>query len=174
MQWINRSNLERVYTIVPGGSTGYAVEITHPMGDVLYNHNGSGETFYAGDVYEIRWDRTYASGSYVKLYYSTYHGMTWTAITYNTPNDGKYDWVVPSGINSSSCRIYVGVYSSGSVFSGADASIGNFKIYSGGSLYNLSEDVAVTTSAVPDYYKFTNTSGYWSAVGTRRTNGTDD
>jgi hypothetical protein len=167
VEWINRSQLERVYTIVPGGSTGLAVELTHPMGDIIYNHNGSGETFYAGSVYEIRWDRTVSTDSYVWLRYSINGGHTWSTITSNTPNDGKYDWVVPAGINSSSCRIKASVYNSSGVFSGADGSIGNFKIYTGGSLPVLSEDVAVTTTTIPAYYQFTNTAGYWSAVGVR-------
>jgi len=166
VQWISRTNLERVYTIVPGGASGAAVEMAHPMGDILYNHNGSGETFYAGDVFEIRWDYEALSGSYAKLSYSTNGGYNWTSISTNTPNDGVYDWNVPSGLNSTQCRIWVGIFNASNAVVSQDASIGNFKIYSGGSLTVLSEDAAVNTSAEPDYYQFTS-NGYWNVVGVR-------
>ncbi|HPE33333.1 MAG TPA: BACON domain-containing carbohydrate-binding protein [Bacteroidales bacterium] len=174
VQWINRDNLERVYTIVPGGSTGLAIELTHPAGDLGYNHNGSGELFYAGDVYEIRWERTYSTDSYVKLYYSVNGGYNWTSITSNTPNDGKYDWSVPTGISSSSCRILIYVYSSSGVFSGADGSFGNFRINSGGNLLTLTDDYALNTTTEPDYFKFTSTASYWNVVGTRANSSSDD
>ncbi|NQV02511.1 MAG: hypothetical protein HQ542_07685 [Bacteroidia bacterium] len=168
VQWISRTNLERVYTIVPGGAFGAAIELDWPLGDTQYNHNGNGESLYEGDVYEIRWDAEYYAGSHVRLLYSTtagYYG--WTYITTNTPNDGKYDWKVPSGLNSTNCRIQVRIYNSSNAIIGADASLGNFKIYSGGSLPVLSEDAATNTSTVPDYFQFTNTSGYWNVVGSR-------
>ncbi|MCX6305619.1 MAG: T9SS type A sorting domain-containing protein [Bacteroidetes bacterium] len=167
IDWQTRTNLERVYTIVPAGSEGYSIVMTYPLGDVLYNHNGSGETLYAGDACEIRWSYDYALDSYVKLYYSTNGGGVWYTITTNTPNDGVYDWVIPAGINSSTCRIRAMVYSSGNVFSGADGSTGNFKIYSGGSLYDLSEDSWMNAYADPDYFQFTSTSAYWNVVGVR-------
>ncbi len=174
VQWISRSQVERVYTIEPGGATGYAIELTYPLGDVGYNHNGNGETLYAGDVYEINWSADYATGSYVKISYSANGGYNWTPITTNTPNDGNYDWVVPAGVNSSACRILVYIYNSSNVFSGGDASLGNFKIYLGGSISTLTEDVVVTTSAEPDYYKFTQSDYYWAAVGVRPTLTADD
>ena len=167
VDWQARTSLERVYTIVPGGSEGYSIVLASPQGDVIYNHNGSGETYYAGDVCEIRWSYDYAADSYVKLYYSVNGGGLWYTITSNTPNDGVYDWVIPAGINSTNCRIRALVYSSTGVFSGSDGSTGNFKIYSGGSLYTLSEDAWTTASTDPDYYQFTNTGGYWNVVGIR-------
>ncbi len=167
VQWISKTHLERVYTIIPGGAEGYAIELTYPLGDVLYNHNGSGETLYAGDVYEITWNYDYLLDSYVRLYYSTNGGYNWTTITSNTPNDGAYDWVAPAGINSTTCRIRVHVYSSTNVFSGSDASTGNLKILPGGSLAFLVRDVAATTTTDPDYYQFTHSFYSWCAVGTR-------
>ena len=167
VQWISRNQVERTYTIVPGGAEGLGIELGSPLGDTQYNHNGNGETFYAGDVYEISWSYDYSSGSYVKLYYSTNGGYNWTTITTNTENDGIYDWTIPAGISSTSCRIRITVYNSSDVFGGSDASLGNFKIYSGGSLTVLSEDAYVSTTREPDYYQFTSTSGYWNVVGTR-------
>ena len=174
VDWQTRNNLQRVYTIVPGGNEGLSVVLSSPVGDVIYNHNGSGETFYAGDVFQISWSYDYSAGSYAKIYYSVNGGYTWYSITSNTENDGKYDWAVPSGLNSTSCRIRILVYSSGGVYSGGDASTGNFKINPGGSLYALSEDVWVTASTDPDYYQFTSTPNYWSVVGVRpNTSGED-
>ncbi len=174
VQWISRTQLERVYTIVPGGATGYAINLEHPQGDILYNHNGSGETFYAGDVCEIRWDYDYSAGSYVRIIYSTNGGNAWTYVTTNTPNDGVYDWVIPSGINSTTCRIWIAYYNSADVYSGSDGSLGNFKIYSGGSLYTLSSDVKVNTATDPDYYQFNNPYSTWCAVGVRNNTAGDN
>jgi hypothetical protein len=174
VQWISRTQLQRVYTIVPGGAQGYAIELTCPMGDVLYNHNGSGETLYAGGVAEIRWNYDYAFNSYVRIYYSTNGGYNWSAITYDTPNDGVYDWVIPSGINSTTCRIRVMCHSSADVFSGSDASIGNLKILPGGSIQELSADLYVNAGTDPDYFQFTSTTGYWNVVGVRPNTSGDD
>ncbi len=167
VQWISRSQMERTYSIVPGGATGYGIELTSPKGDTIYNHNGSGQTWYAGDVYEITWDYDYSSGSYVRLYYSVTGGLSWTTITSNTENDGVYDWVIPAGINSTTCRIRVYFYTSGGVFSGADASLGNLKILSGGSIAELTSDAAVYTNTDPDYYQFNQAYATWCAVGVR-------
>lgn len=167
VQWIARSNVERTYTIVPGGDFGYAIQLAAPLGDTQYNHNGNGESFYAGDVYEITWNYDYAYNSYVRIDYSLNGGYMWYIITSNTPNDGHYNWVIPAGLSSTQCRIRVMVYNSSGTYSGCDGSLGNFKIYSGGSLSTLAEDVAQNTNRDPDYFQFTSTSGYWSAVGTR-------
>ena len=165
---ITKSQLQATYPIIPGGAFGLGVEIEKPDGDQNYYGTGSGETLYAGDVYEITWDYDASAGSYVKLYYNTTHGTgSWTSITSNTPNDGVYDWVIPSGINSTACRIMMYVYSSGSVFWGADGSYGDFQIYSGGSLQTLYSDSKVNTTTDPDYYQFNNPYATWCAVGVR-------
>ena len=59
------------------------------------------------------------------------------------------------------------VYSSGSVFWGADGSYGDFQINSGGSLQILGSDGKVNTSTAPDYYQFNHGYSTWCAVGVR-------
>ncbi|MBN2175195.1 MAG: C39 family peptidase, partial [Bacteroidales bacterium] len=165
--WVDKSQLQATYPIIPGGAFGLGIEIIKPDGDQTYCGTGSGENLYAGDVYEITWNYDSYSGSYVNLFYSTNHGVSWSTIASNTPNDGVYDWVIPSGINSTSCRIATEVHSSGGTLWGCDGSYGDFQIYSGGSLPILSSDVKVNTTTDPDYYQFNNSYATWCAVGVR-------
>jgi len=74
VQWINRNQLERVYTVVGGGALGLAVTLKHPLGDTGYNHDGDGEVFISGDVFEIRWEYDEEPGSYANLSYSVNGG----------------------------------------------------------------------------------------------------
>jgi len=164
VQWINRNQLERVYSIIPGSPHGLAINLIHPAGDTQYNQNGNGEVAMAGDVCEIKWNYDYTVNSYVKLYYSLDGGYSWSQITSNTPNDGVYDWVLPTGLGSSACRIYSEIYSSGT-FSGADGSLGNFNIFPGGSIEILYSDIIDNTSLNPDYYQFYHTEPTWCVVG---------
>ncbi|MBE0663290.1 MAG: hypothetical protein IH597_12600 [Bacteroidales bacterium] len=174
------TSCDLVGTIVPGGQYGAAVNITSPFGDPRYTDNvvppSQGEHLYAGDRFEITWNYDYYSGSYARLLYSTNGGYNWTVISSNTPNDGLFDWSIPSGLaNSSLGRVKVEVRDGGtSAVQAADGSYGNFDFHSGGSLPSLSEDASTVTTTVPDYYQFANTSLYWSVVGLRATNGSDD
>jgi len=169
-----------VGTIIPGGQYGAAVNIISPFGDPRYSDNvvppSQGEHLYAGDMFEITWNFDYYAGSYARLLYSTNGGNNWTLITSNTPNDGLFDWSIPSGLgNSSLGRVKIEARDGTTLaLQAADGSWGNFDIHAGGSLPALSEDVSTVTTTVPDYYQFTSTSGYWSVVGLRATNGTDD
>jgi len=123
---------------------------------------------YAGDVYEITWDYDATSGDYVNLYYNTNHGTgAWTTITSNTPNDGVYDWVIPSGIDSDACRIITYLHDSSKALAGADGSYGDFEIQSGGSIQILGSDAKVNTATDPDYYQFYHSYSTWCAVGVR-------
>ena len=54
-----------------------------------------GEILTAGNVYTITWTST-GSITNVAIDYSTNGGSSWTAITSSTPNDGSYNWTVPS------------------------------------------------------------------------------
>jgi len=166
VQWINRNQLEGVYSIIPGNPHGLAINLNHPVGDTQYNQNGNGEIAMAGDFYEISWNYDYAVNSYIKLYYSLDGGYNWTQITANTPNDGVYDWLLPTGISSSSCRIQSQIWSSGT-FSGADGSIGNFTIFPGGFVETLYPGVVDITNLNPDYYLFNHPNQTWCAIGVR-------
>ncbi len=168
--WISPFLIEAVFPTNPiftGNDLG--IEIIKPDGDQNYWGYGFGEQMYAGDVYEIIWDYDPSPGSYVSLYYSTDHGIgsSWELITLNTPNDGVYDWAIPSGIDSDACRIKIVVYDSDDVHVGSDGSYGDFQISSGGSIYTLFSDNKVTTITNPDYYQFSNPYNTWCAVGVR-------
>ncbi|MBS3768254.1 MAG: C39 family peptidase, partial [Candidatus Cloacimonetes bacterium] len=166
--WVTKTQLQATYPIIPGGSYGLGIEIEKPDGDQDYYGNGSGETMYAGDVYEITWDYDATSGDYVNLYYNTNHGTgAWTTITSNTPNDGVYDWVIPSGIDSDACRIITYLYDPSKALAGADGSYGDFEIQSGGSIQILGSDGKVNTATDPDYYQFYHSYSTWCAVGVR-------
>ncbi|MBC8485604.1 MAG: hypothetical protein H8D45_06145 [Bacteroidetes bacterium] len=166
VQWINRNQLERVYTIIPANPHGLAVNLLHPVGDISYNGNGGDPGLESGDFCEVNWDYDYAANSYVKLYYSLDGGYNWNQITANTPNDGIYDWFIPHGINSMACRIYIEVYESGA-FSGADGSFGNVRIFSGGSVDYLNSGVPELCLWQPDYYLFNHGYSTWCAVGVK-------
>lgn len=173
VQWINRNQLKAVYSIVPANPHGLGINLIQPLGDTNYNQNASGESLFAGDVYEIRWNSDYVTNSYVKLYYSLDGGYNWTQITANTANDGVYDWLLPTGISSGSCRIQSQIYSSGT-YSGADGSIGNFVIFTGGNVEVLYPSAVYNTSFSPDYYLFYHPSQTWCAVGVRCVNTGED
>jgi len=167
-----------VGTIVPGGQYGAAVNLTKPIGDPRYSDNATGanqgEDLYAGDAFEITWDYDYLASSWVRLSYSVNAGTPFTIITSNTPNDGLYDWRIPSGIGSNTLgRIKVEVLDASGV-EASDGSYGNFEFHAGGSLYDLTPDSYISTSTVPDYYQFTSSPAYWSVVGIRpNTDGED-
>lgn len=167
VQWINRNQLERVFTVVGGGALGLAITLEHPLGDTGYNHDGDGEIFISGDVFEIRWDYDDQPGSYANISYCVDGGYNWTSIVQHTPNDGVFDWHIPNIPASYWCRIYVSVYTPEDVFGGADASLGNFTIAYGGFLEQLQQDVLDTTETDPDYYEFWHGYTTWCAIGGR-------
>ena len=172
--WWDYTLCYKVYDIYPGGGYGAHIGVLTPNGDPGYNHNGNGEILYSGNMYEITWDYDSYGGSYCKLYYSTDAGTYYTSITANTPNDGSFLWSVPSGLSSTEGRIKIEVYSSTNTLMGSDASWGNFKFMTGGSIVTLSSDVAVTTSTDPTYYQISNSNNYWGVVGLRLNNSTDN
>jgi len=136
------TNLQNVYPVIPSGAYGYTVKVTSPMGDIMYNHNGCGEVWYAGSTYEITWDRD-ASYGYVIIWYSGDGGHTWLIIEDSTANDGSWSWTIPPGISTSQARIAVNLREDLSVL-GCDGSFGNFKI---------SPPAAITVT--PDYFDVT-------------------
>lgn len=85
-------DVDNTATLHGGSSTG-ASTVSNTI--ALASPNG-GESFAAGEVETITWSTTGTGISYVHLYYSADAGATWTAIASNEPNDGTYDWTVPS------------------------------------------------------------------------------
>lgn len=67
---------------------------------------GEGDVYANGSTLPITW--TWA-GPFrdVKIQLSTDNGATYTSIIDQTDNDGSYDWVIPSTIASSTCRIKI-------------------------------------------------------------------
>jgi hypothetical protein len=167
IDWVSYTLLTDIITVHPGGGGGFPIEITHPTGDTTYYNTEVDEIFYAGDVYEIRWDHENNPTSYVKLQYSSDGGLTWNLIINNTENDGVFDWVVPTGFVSSACRVRTIVYDASGIYAGSDASGGNFTIMSGGSIEVLNSDVYTDAETDPDYYQFTHNYSTWCAVGVR-------
>ncbi|MGB4204530.1 MAG: C39 family peptidase, partial [Bacteroidales bacterium] len=168
-----------VGTIVPGGSYGAAVNIVSPYGDPRYSDYATlpnqGEHLYAGNAFEITWNYDYHANTYARILYSTNGGLNWNTIVNNIPNNGLYDWRIPSGLpNSTHGRVKIEIWHPQNGLQAADGSWGNFDFHTGGSLPNLSEDVTVNTTTVPDYFQFTNTPNYWSVVGIRSNNSGED
>jgi hypothetical protein len=155
--------------IYEGGHTGYSINLAHPLGDTIYNHDGSGEVYEAGDVCEISWITDIHDGSRdVDIWLSTTGngGNHSRSIVSHTENDGIYDWLIPDDINSSECRIGVWLHGPGSV-EGGDGSVGNFIINPGGSVPYLVSGVTETAPKNPDYYLLSHTEASWAIVGAK-------
>lgn len=106
----------RAYTHLPGGT--FIKEIISPEFEIsspwieLTSLNG-GETLIGGRTYEITWATAndaagMITGAYLE--YSLNGGSSWTNIISSTENDFSHLWTVPTGINSNSVRVKVGVY----------------------------------------------------------------
>ncbi len=61
---------------------------------VLSTPNG-GEIWHVGQSYDITW-ATSGIGGYVLLEYSTDAGSTWDTVAASAPDNGIYDWIIPS------------------------------------------------------------------------------
>jgi len=61
-----------------------------------------GEFWAGGDVQTIRWASTGVVAE-VKLEYSLDAGSSWTDIISRTPNDGSFDWLLPTSESSQAC-----------------------------------------------------------------------
>ncbi len=163
VEWRVFTDVIRVYTVEAGGANGNPVNLISPLGDVSYNGNGNGGSYKSNSFREISWYSDYSN--HVSLLYSTNGGHNWTTITSNTPNDGVYDWKIPTGINSSECRIQIKIIASDGTLLGADGSFGNFEIIPGGSVDILISDIDVLAWADPSYFQFSPDYSTWCAVG---------
>ena len=65
-----------------------------------------GEVWGAGEPRFIAWHGSHPSSSPVKIEYSTDGGTSWSSVVASTPNDGSYQWTVPS-TPSTQCRVRI-------------------------------------------------------------------
>jgi len=72
-------------TLNCGGPTA-SITVTAPNG---------GEQWQGGSTQTITWTSTGTLAN-VKIFYSTNGGKKWTSITSSTPNDGSYNWTLPT------------------------------------------------------------------------------
>lgn len=64
-----------------------------------------GESWMVGTSHDITWSSTGAIEN-VLIGYSANNGSTWTNVTPETPNDGRFSWTVPDAV-SAGCRVRV-------------------------------------------------------------------
>ena len=91
-----------------------AIAVTAPNG---------GENLCKSSIYNIQWNSYCFTGN-VKIDYSTNGGSTWVPVVATTPNDGNYDWTVPT-TPSTECRVRVSDAADGDPY---DISNANFVI----------------------------------------------
>ncbi len=169
-QWLHYTTLDHLIPVHPYDGWGTTIKLTSPLGDPCWHSDcGLGEVFTGGDVCPITWTGDLnAPGTYASISYSLEGGSqgSWIEIDYNEPNDGSYDWIIPVGLYSLSCRVRVIIYD-GNYWSAADGSWGDFQILHGTGLPELQEDVSTSTYTNPDFFKFHHTDDSWCAVGIR-------
>ena len=97
----NNKNYDRsdIFKISVGGDTppsGSGIVVTSPA---------AGQTLTTNSAHEIKWN--ISSGiQNVRLYFSQDDGKTWNTIVGSTPNDGSFNWIVPSS-SSTNCIIRI-------------------------------------------------------------------
>jgi photosystem II stability/assembly factor-like uncharacterized protein len=74
-----------------------SIDITSPIG---------GEVWGQGSSQTITWNSIMA-GTEVNIFYSLDGGANYTIISAFQPNNGSYNWTLPTGISSSNCKIKV-------------------------------------------------------------------
>ena len=93
--WVNEHQYEGVACDVWDGSRALAfINLLAPS---------KGETWTVGSKQSIKWE-TSSNVDFVNLYYSTNGGSDWKFIQ-KVDNTGSFDWTVPAGAVSTTCRI---------------------------------------------------------------------
>lgn len=166
-KWINKDAILMLTRVTHGGSKGAAIKLHTPYGDRRYNSNGEGERYWEGNYAEIRWDADNVPGSTIHLSYSTNGGYNFTEIASGLPNTGVYDWLVPYGVASNSCRVIARIYTPemGAVIAGADGSWGNFRIVTGSPLYTMTHLNLNYNQNTTGYYLTYHGNSSWAAIG---------
>jgi len=109
-----------------------AVESDAPKFIFLLSPNGK-EGFLPGTSQPVSWKSNVEN---LKLEYSYDNGNNWVEITGSTPNDGLYNWIIPS-IESESCNIRISDVTENSVFDVCDD---NFVVFTS----NIPDSTIVT------------------------------
>jgi len=78
--------------------------VIYNSGITVKSPNG-GENWRAGTKKDITWESTNIEN--VSIEYSTNNGGTWTKIISVPASDKSYEWLIPSDISSSSCKIKI-------------------------------------------------------------------
>ncbi|NCA84912.1 MAG: T9SS type A sorting domain-containing protein [Clostridia bacterium] len=167
--WVSRWDIDMITRVSSGGQKGSAIQLTRPVGDPRYNRNGNGEVYSAGNYAEITWLSDNVPGAWVDLLYSTDGGHSFETIVSGTENDGVYNWLIPSDINSSSCRViaYLRTPEMEPYFAGADGSWGNFIINNAGAISTMINEHLYSHDSLPGYHHFQHTEPSWAAIGAK-------
>jgi len=166
---VSRWDIDMITRVSSGGAKGSAIQLTSPFGDARYNGNGNGEVYSAGNYAEITWLSGYIPGSSVNLLYSTDGGHNFDVIVAGTENDGLYNWLIPAGTSSTSCRVlaYLFTPDMGTLIAGADGSRGNFIINNAGAVQTMVSEHRYSADSLPRYYHFQHTEPSWAVVGAK-------
>lgn len=167
--WVNKSSIDMICRVSAGGQKGKAIKLLTPIGDPRYNSNGQGEVYSAGNWAEIKWESDWSVGSWVDLYYSTDGGHSANLIVEETANDGSYNWLIPAGISSTSCRVmaYLHTPEMEPYFAGADGSWGNFIINNTGAISTMISEHIYSSDSLSRYYHFQHTDPSWAVIGAK-------
>jgi hypothetical protein len=166
------SSLDHLIPVhITSADTRSAVNLVTPQGGQGWQANGVGETFHTGDYVSIIWDGDFEAGTLAGLFYSTDGGGddNWSAINSTlVSNTGLFHWLVPWGINSTSCRVRVYVYDAdGTTLLGSDGSYGDFTITPGPGVRIMYDGQQRITDSNPDYLSFQNTQAAYAVIGVR-------
>ena len=167
--WISRWDIDMITRVSSGGQKGSAIKLSRPVGDQRYNNNGLGEVYSEQNYAEITWISDNVPGSWVDLFYSTDGGHSIEPIVYGTENDGVYNWLIPAGAASTSCRIMANLRTPDMepYIAGADGSMGNFIINNSGAIPTMVNEHIYTCDSLSEFFHFQHTEPSWAAIGAK-------
>jgi hypothetical protein len=167
--WVNKSEMDMLCRVSSGGQKGSAIKLTTPFGDARFNRTGQGEVYSEGNWAEIKWVSDAVPGSWVDLLYSTNGGHNYSPIVTGTENDGLYDWLIPAGTSSASCRViaYLRTPDMEPAYAGADGSWSNFTINNAGAIPVMVSEHPYFTDSLSRYYHFQHTEPSWAVIGAK-------
>ena len=106
-----------------GSVYGYSGEFSIDRRSIKITSPAGGETWFKGEMYTITWTSKNA-GSQVSIKYKKEHAYYYSTIDLYEPNDGIYEWTIPSSLDLSynyqikiSSRSYSNVYDVSESFS---------------------------------------------------------
>ncbi|MDD3130415.1 MAG: carboxypeptidase regulatory-like domain-containing protein [Bacteroidales bacterium] len=165
--YVSRWELDMVTRVSPGGQKGAAIEIISPVGDPRYNRDGNGEVFSEENYAEIKWASDAVAGSWVELLYSTDGGYNFSPIVTETENDGCYDWLIPAGTSSASCRVLANLHTPDMepYIAGADGSRANFIINNHGAIPTMVSGHIYEAENLTKYFYQEHGQPSWAVIG---------